>query len=259
MREHIANKWLETGLTDWQRSGAKVYLLENNDLRIPIIDAPPVNSKQKKIILAGFGLHLEETSGIKFVLDPDNFEAYRKSGFRFIIFPVVNQFGLKHNENSHETMLRYDDFGRNYNDGWGDCEAGYKTNEMYLIEEEIRRLNKIQKIDLCLSYHEDSDIPQKGYIYTLGMDEMERLRVARNIKTKIDNSLLAEFITEYNDMGGFIEHGMIVAEEYDPRALENWVYRDLEIPSVLIEGPFGCDLETRIDFQRKITESILNR
>ncbi len=258
MAEHIANRWLKEGLSAWKDSGAKVYFLEKDNLRIPVIDAPAMTSAgDNETILAGFGLHLEETSGIKFVLNPDNFEEYRRYGKSFLIFPIVNQYGLKYPDNSHEILLRYDAQQRNYNDGWGDCEAYYKPREAYLVEDEIRRFLRNKPIRLCVSYHEDSEMPKIGYIYTVGINETDRRSYAKRIKARIDDRMLAKLPVVNNVLGGMIEHDMVVAEEYDPRALENWVYYSLGIPSVLVEGPFGLELEARVDFQRKVTESVL--
>ncbi len=255
---NIVKIWLETELLVWQKHQSTVQYLKKNSISIPVIHAPS-QSKQKHHILLVSGLHLEEISGPKLLLKPSFFAHWRNQGISFTIFPVINQFGLSYPESSPDHLLRYDNKDRNYNDGWGFEDISLKAIEVALTEKYILETNIVNPFDFAISLHEDSTQPEFGFIYTSNITPKFREHLDGHIKST-PSSLLLSNKNRLLDVSKdrYIDHNYMIVDEKDDGALENWLGEKLNIPTILIEAPFGYPLPTKLKFQQDITSSILN-
>src|SRR3989304_9331838 len=104
MKEHRA-----VGLKAWQKKGAKVSYLKHNKIKVPQIFIP-AGVQSDKLFLICSGFHLEETSGPLFLLNPYKSLASLKRILKetnVVLFPVINQYGLRDPEDSEDKFLRY--------------------------------------------------------------------------------------------------------------------------------------------------------
>ncbi len=218
--------WIAPGMEKWSRIASVNYL---GNLRVPQIITP---SRQTSVLVLT-GHHLEETSGPRFALEPDNFEPWMNA-FDFTIFPVINQYGLRFPASSDENLLRKNKWGINYNSGWGKI---IKTEEGRLIEREILH----RKFDVAISLHEDSTTPGEGSFYTNGLNSHQ-----------LDKFLDVIFF----DHGFKLSSKPIIIDEEDGHSSEYWLSKQ-GIDTFLIEAPFGLPMEERTAFIHHFFDSIL--
>lgn len=219
--------WIEPGLEKWSRIAAVSYL---GELKVPQIVTPP----RPLSVLVLTGHHLEETSGPKFALEPDNFEAWMKD-FGFVIFPIINQYGLNYPADSNENLLRKDRWGRNYNSGWG---KRWKAEEVGLVETDITPL----KFDVAVSLHEDSTTPGEGSFYANG----------------VNGIWLDRFLDiVYFDHNFPLSSKPITIDEKDGQSCEYWLSKR-GISTFLIEAPFGLPMKDKLAFVGTFFNAILN-
>lgn len=253
---------LPKGLAAWGKVSADVSFLIQGGFRVPRI---LLGSADQYVLIAS-GLHLEETSGPALLLDPEGVFPVLKpildKKIGILMYPVINQVGLKYLPTENDHLLRYNDNNFNYNDGWG-IPGNKKATEVALVEKDILSLNRISQIKLALSLHEDSETPGKGYIYTNGIsDSILRKSITQKIKGHVDVKQLANKsdILESGQetfQGGIIEDDICIVDSKDKGSIENWLADDLKIPTVLSEGPFGLDLEVRKKFQLEVLKATL--
>ena len=219
--------WIKPGLEKWSRIAAVSFL---GELKVPRIITP---ARQRSVLVLT-GHHLEETSGPKFALEPDNFEAWMKD-FGFTIFPIINQYGLNFPATANENLLRKDRWGRNYNSGWG---RWPKAKEVGLIEADI----KPRKFDVAVSLHEDSTTPGKGSFYTNG----------------VNGIWLDKFLDIiYFDHKYPLSSRPVTIDEQDGQSCEDWLSKQ-GISTFLIESPFGLPMKERQEFLGTFFYAILN-
>jgi len=259
-------KRISKGLAAWRRAGARVDFLRKNNISVPRIW---LGANTGKTILIQSGLHLEETSGPLLLLDPSallpTVRSALKRDISFLIYPVVNNFGLRHDPSGPDKLLRYNEKGINYNDGWG-LSDDKKCLEVKLVEEDILKFLGTNKVILAVSLHEDSTTPQKGYLWFNGIKSTKvRKEIRARLKSKILKSGLLKIdrqilltIRESKVDGGRVEGGFTVVDAKDKGALEHWLGEDLKIPTVLSEAPFGLRLRTRKSFHSKVIDSAIS-
>jgi hypothetical protein len=248
------------GLSAWRRKGANVDYLIFGGLKVPRIWFGP---KKNDILLLASGLHLEETSGPLLLLNPDKllaaFESLTDAGLNLLIYPVINQHGLKFSPDANDKLLRYNAGGVNYNDGWG---LRKKCKEVSLVEKDILNFQKSFRIIFAQSMHEDSDLPKKGYVYSNGIHNASfRKKLRKYIQASVKDGVLASSSLVKNNIpkseliGARIEDFLLV-ESHDKGSMEEWLAYDLGIPTLLSEAPFGLTLKTRQDFHFAVLGSL---
>jgi hypothetical protein len=253
------------GKAEWRKSGGLARALKSGDLTVPKVWFPGQN-KGKRVLLLTSGLHLEETSGPILLLDPKlvlpTIYPFIQKGVNVLIYPAINQYGLSFDPAGDDKLLRYNQDGINYNDGWG-FPNDKKCKEVALVEEDILQTKKNYEFIFALSLHEDSETPKKGYIYTNGISDPNfRKKLRQGILSEVPPDILAtqkeldEGIQPEFE-GGVVEEGFCLVEAKDPGSLENWLADDLHIPTVLSESPFGLDLETRKSFHLSVIKSVI--
>lgn len=253
---------LKKGLIRWQ-DVADLHLLKVNGKSVPRIfvkaKATSPLPNNKTIIIAS-GLHLEETSGPLLLLEPSlllpKLKPALQKNISFLIYPVINNYGLKYAASDPEKLLRNNKEGINYNDGWG-LATHKKCQEVQLVENDIKKLYQKQKVCLALSLHEDSTAKGKGYLWTNAINAKLRRLIQKNVTAKIDKNLLVE-IKAKSVQRGKIEGGFMVVNSKDKGSFENWLADDLKIPTILSEAPFGLDLSIRKNFHLAIIDSCIN-
>jgi len=218
--------WMAPGLKKWSRLASVDYL---GELRVPRIITP---ARQTSVLVLT-GHHLEETSGPYFALEPDNFEPWMNA-LSFVVFPVINQYGLNFSADSNENFLRKNQWGINYNSGWG---KPLKTEEVRLIERKIVR----GQFEAAISLHEDSTTPGEGSFYTNGLSPRQL-------------DLFSTIV--YSDHGFKLAPKAIVVDEEDGQSSEYWLSKR-RIGTFLIEAPFGLPMEERIAFVGYFFNAIL--
>lgn len=255
---NIISSKIIPGLANWKKLGGKLDFLKSSSIGVPrIFIASKRPSNELVIIVSGF--HLEETSGPLLLLNPDKVLPILNLGpayANFLIYPVINQFGLKFSIDSHENLLRSNHLGINYNDKWG--MLGKKTEEVSLIESDILKMVKKYSPIFALSLHEDSVTPGKGYLWFNGIKSREvRKKIITEVKSVVEKSLALE-IQEPEVEGGKIEDGFAIVDAKDKGTFENWLSDDLKIPVVLSEAPFGLKLNVREQFHQVVMKSAIN-
>ncbi len=255
---------IQKGLDSWKKLGAKIAYLVSANKKVPKIWLG--SNKSSKVIIIASGLHLEETSGPSLLLEPTALspilQPTLEKDINFLIYPVINQFGLSYLPTNRRKFLRYNEEGINYNDGWGIPEK--KSKEVELVEKDILDTKNTKEIIFAISLHEDSETPGKGYVYTNAVKSRDfRAKLIKGIKSKINVALLAtkQHLLEANEptfQGGVIEEEFCIVDAKDPGSMENWLADDLGVPTVLSEGPFGLPLKVRKEFQLVVIESIVS-
>lgn len=252
---NVVKSWIASGLASWEKLGASVIFLKSGDTSVPRIF---LKGKGEETLVFMSGLHLEETSGPKVLLDGKNFLQISDHlrNFDLIIYPVVNQYGLNFSEKSDSEVLRENKSGINYNDLWG-MKSWKKPVENRLVEEDILAITKVRKIKFCISLHEDSTSPKKGYVWTNGVAPGERKKLAAGILKSVAKSVLWQSAEPfYEDKNkAKVENGFMIVGAKDKGAFENWMAEDLNVPTVLSEAPFGEDLKTRLKFQEVVIQA----
>lgn len=253
---------LKTGLKKWQEV-ADLHLLSVNGISVPRIFIKALGKSllvNNQTIIIASGLHLEETSGPLLLLDPSwlfpKLKPVLQKNISFLIYPVINNYGLKYPPSSPEKLLRNNKQGINYNDGWG-LAPHKKCQEVELVENDILEFQQGQVICLALSLHEDSTTPGKGYLWTNATNAVQRQLIQKNVTAKIDQSLLINTKAK-SVQGGKVEAGFMVVNSRDKGSFENWLADDLKIPTILSEAPFGLALSTRKNFHLAIIDSCIN-
>lgn len=253
-------KIIDPGLEAWQNYGAKVSFLGPSRVKVPRIR---LDSGGNKVFVIASGLHLEETSGPFLLLRPKALipalKPLIKRGINILIYPLINQHGLKFSAKEDERLLRFNSRGIDYNDCWG---LKKKCIEVALVEKDIRRAYKSSSIIFFLSLHEDSDMPKKAYVYTNGVFNYplrKRLRgaIASMVNRKVlaTPSLLKKNIQPSELVGASIEDFFLV-ESRDEGAMEDWLAYSLGVPTILSEAPFDLALNTRRAFHLAVLRSI---
>lgn len=253
-----AEKYLKEGLKNWKKAGAKVTFLEN---KVPKAE---LGLKDNPIILLISGIHLEETSGYKVLLEPKYLlPLLKKYNYLFQIFPLINQHGLKlspNTESPEHRELRYNEKDINYNSGWGLSNSNEKTQEGLLVENDILETLKKKKIAAVITLHEDSTTPGKGYIYANNIPKKVRNNIASQLKKSVSNNILYDNQIQppisIEGEQGFIENEFMFVDYNDIDSIESWL-AGLGIPVILSEGPFGLDEKTQKDFQLKLIQTVL--
>jgi len=254
---------IPNGLNSWQAAGAKVGTLKKDKINVPRIW---VNSVKNKVFLLIGGLHLEETSGPFLLLTPQLLlpvlEPLLKKGVNIVIYPAINQFGLSFEPSTNDKLLRYNAEGINYNDRWGI--KAKKCKEVEVVEKDILSIKKFYEIIFAVSLHEDSETPQKGYIYTNGISDPNfRKKLRQGIISQVSADILASekdfqegIQSEFT--GGKVEEEFCLVEAKDPGSMESWTADKLHVPTVLSESPFGLSLDTRKSFHLSVIASAIS-
>lgn len=255
---NIVKKRLDKGLADWNKSGFKITHIGRKKYIIPRIEIG--NSKNITILFIS-GLHLEETSGPLLLLSPNKllniFDRKNNQNFSFLIYPLVNNYGLGHHQKSDEKLLRYDRNNLNYNDGWGLSDLE-KSREVKIVEDDILYNLKSRKIAFAISLHEDSSVPGKGYIWINGMNnKLKRKELIQSVKQKADKESLIH-MTQKRAGGGKVEGNIAIVNARDKGTLEDWLAHDLNVPTVLSEAPFSKTLFKRIGFHKLVIKSSIS-
>ncbi|MEK7188691.1 MAG: hypothetical protein AAB685_02470 [Patescibacteria group bacterium] len=252
---------LKRGLKRWQEV-ADLNLLKVKGISVPriFVKAKGASSlANNQTIIIASGLHLEETSGPLLLLDPSSLlpklQPALQKNISFLIYPVINNYGLKYSPSGPEKLLRNNKQGINYNDGWGLTQK--KCLEVSLVEKDILEFGKKQNLSLVLSLHEDSTAPGKGYLWINATNAKLRRLIQKNVTTSIDTSLLIKTKAK-SVQGGKVEAGFMVVNAKDKGSFENWLADDLKVPTILSEAPFGLDLSTRKNFHSAIIASCIN-
>lgn len=253
---------LKKGLAKWKEV-AKVDLLKTVAVTVPRISllskvrSIPNNSK---VVIIASGLHLEETSGPLLLLDPSKMLAILKSalnkGVSFFIYPVINNFGLKYDLSTSEQLLRNNEKGVNYNDGWG-LNTNIKCLEVGLVENDIKKILQKNRVLLVLSLHEDSTSMGKGYIWLNSVNAQLRRSIQKKVLMKIDKKVLMNSKKRIIQ-GAKVEMGFTIVNAKEKGSFEHWLGEDLRIPTLLLEAPFGLDLKTRINFHRYVMAAAIS-
>ena len=250
IKEHLA-----VGLKAWQKKGAKISYLKHNKIKVPqIFISAGVQSDKLFLICSGF--HLEETSGPLFLLNPHKSLASLKRILKetnVVIFPVINQYGLRYPENSQDKFLRYNHAGLNYSSAWGYQKR--KCREVKLVEERLIELHKKYEIVFTLSLHEDSTEVGKGYVWINNIVKPVRKIIQSGLEKKVDNRLLLKMKSTLGLRKGKIEKGFSIIDAKDD-SFESFSSDILGIPTLLSEAPFGLELKKRIAFHKASLSSI---
>jgi len=248
---------LESGLHEWKRDSSHTVFLEEEGLKIPRIWAPTLRKVGSPLtIILAAGLHLEETSGSHLLLSPSLFRETRGKGFNLLIYPVINQSGLKYPREADEKLLRYSR-GYNLNTGWGlSCP---KAPEVAIVEKDLKTFvsSARKKPILFISLHEDSEYPPRGYIFTNGLSAEKIRALSQRIEQKIAKSMLAKASELPYKGTGSVQKGYIIAEDQDPGSMENWINDSFGIPAILIEAPYGASLQDRISFHQNLINAAI--
>lgn len=248
-----------SGLDDWRGLGAQVSLIAGRGRSIPRILLPPiktypkVNNHRPQLALMLTGQHLDETSGPVLVSRPDAvlpiLTQLLSAGIACAIYPLINHHGLNFSAADDPMKLRHDKSGRNYNSGWG--VKGRRPVEVALAEANIRSLQRVYKIILAASIHEDSTLPHHGYAWVNNFPDHSRRQLVSRFNHSWGKTHLSRFsgkaVTgDYIVTGRFEEFLMVDFSDGD--SVENWLADLSGIPVICVESPYGEPLETRINF-----------
>ncbi len=253
---HELVKKLPEGLSQWHSLGARVTLLPDHTLSVPVIEiATPSPSPAHPSVIVETGLHLEEDSGPFLALSPHLLLPILlplvRSGIDILIYPDVNQHGLKYHPKDDPKLLRYNPQGYNYNDGWG---VSYnKSTEVAITEAHINQHLSTHTPLLFLSLHEDSDHRETGYLWTNGINDQ---RTRKELHQRFTNIWGAQQLLKNAPpqmlCGGTCEEGYILVDSQDPGSIEHWLGETHHIPTILSEAPFGANLQDRMKFHASV-------
>lgn len=236
------------GIANWRKI-AKVKIVKKNKLIIPRI----IYGSFNEAVLICTGLHLEETSGPLTFLNPENVKDLlnlaNSKKISLIIYPLINNFGLSYGTDANEKLLRRNEEGINYNDGWGIHKS---AEEVAVAETDMAKILKRYKVKLVLSLHEDSVCPGKGYLWINGItDKKVRTQIYEKVRKNIDSKFLLS-MTNQKGEGGVVEDSISIVDSKDEGAFEEWMADYNHIPTVLSEAPFGESLENRKKFHQEV-------
>ncbi len=249
-----------SGLDDWRGLGAQVSLITGRDRSVPRVWLPPIitypkaNNHRPQLALILTGQHLEETSGPILFSRPDAvlpiLMPLLSAGIACVLYHSVNQYGLNFAAAADPIKLRYDEFGRNYNSGWGLAKAS-RPAEVGLVEADIRSWQNYYKIILVATIHEDSTSPNHGYAWVNNFPDHSRKQLVSRFNHLWGTTNLRDFsgqvVSGDNRVTGRFEKFLMV-DFSDGDSVENWLADLSEAPVICIESPYGEPLEARIDF-----------
>lgn len=248
-----------SGLDDWRGSGAQVSLIAGRGRSIPRIFLPPIktypmaNSHRPQLALMLSGQHLEETSGSVLLSRPDAvlpiLMPLISAGIACALYPLINHHGLNFASTDDPARLRFDEFGRNYNSGWG--VKGSRPVEVALAEADIRFLRRFYKIILAATIHEDSTSPDYGYAWVNNFPDNTR----RQLVSRFDHSWGKTHLSDFSGQVVSADHPVtgrfdkfLMVDFSDGDSVENWLADLSGAPVICVESPYRESLETRINF-----------
>lgn len=249
-----------SGLDDWRGLGAQVSLIAGRGRSIPRILLPPiktnstVNNHRPQLALILTGQHLDETSGPVLVSRPGAvlpiLTPMLSAGISCALYPLINRHGLNFAATDDPMKLRHDKSGRNYNSGWG-VTKGSRPAEVALAEANIRSLQRVYKIILAATIHEDSTSPHHGYAWVNNFPDHSRRQLVSRFNHSWGKTHLSDFsgkaVTgDYPVTDRFEEFLMVDFSDGD--SVENWLADLSGVPVICVESPYGEPLETRINF-----------
>lgn len=240
----------------WRASRAEVDFIGDKRVRLPRIWAPAICDRpsERPTILAISGMHMEETSGPLFLLEPTNFDCLRHC-FNFLAYPIVNQYGLSYPRNADEHLLRCNRMGLNYNSGWG---RSKKADEVAIVEKDVVSHLRFLDIIFAVALHEDSELPNKGYIYTNGINQKSKTELQQIIEGSQTSGCLRRRGDKQYNGNGVLQNGWVIDNEIDADGgVEAWLETEMGIPIITIEAPFGHSSKSRLLFHKTIFDALV--
>lgn len=244
----------------WQQRGVAVRFESAGQYIVPYIELDgslPVKERNPAVILAT-GMHLEETSGPALLRQPEPIlsvlQPFREEGLSFLLFPQINQFGSQFvGKTGAPELLRQDHRGVEYNDGFGLDTPARATAESRAVERVMRDYMTRFDVQLGISFHEDSDLPRQGYLWTNGVPHLLRSQVQTQLSSIWGGSrYLFESRTPHPSVQEDRESGepghwedSLAVDFEDEGCLEHWWAKMCGIAAFCVEAPFGAHPKIR--------------